>query len=58
MLRHAANRPRSDGGVEVNEVVVDELYDMRVIVSLLLHALVYGDIQTGQSTKLNYIPSN
>jgi hypothetical protein len=42
----------------VNEIV-DELYGMRVTESpLLLHALAYGDIQTGQSTKLNYIPSN
>jgi len=43
----------------VNEVVDDELYGMGVTVSSLLHhALAYGDIQTGQSTKLNYIPSN
>ena len=43
----------------MNEVVADELYGMRVTVSpLLLHALAYGDIQTGQSTKLYYIPSN
>jgi hypothetical protein len=43
----------------VNEVVVDELYGMRVTVSpVLLHALAYGDIQqTGQS-KLSYISSN
>ena len=59
LLRHAANRSRSDRDVEVNEVVADELYGMRVTVSpLLLHALAYGDIQTGQSTKLYYIPSN
>ena len=42
----------------MNEVVVDEFYDMRVTVSLLLHALACDDIQTGQSSKLNYIPSN
>ena len=43
----------------MNEVVVDELYGMRVTVSpLLLHALAYSDIQTGQSTKLHYNRSN
>jgi hypothetical protein len=40
---------RSDRDVEVNEVVVDELHGMRVTVSPpLLHAIAYGDIQTGQ----------
>jgi hypothetical protein len=59
LIRHAANRTRSGRNAEVHKVVVDELCDMRVTVSpLLLHALDYGDIQTGQSAKLNYISSN
>ena len=54
LLRHTGNSPRLDRNAEVNEDVVDELYGMRVTVSPpLLHALEYGDIQTGHPTKLN-----
>jgi hypothetical protein len=48
LIRHSANRPRSGRNAEVDKVVADELWDMRVTISpLLLYALDYGDIQTG-----------